>query len=55
MARGEVDAGIDPDLAHLVMEGPFASRLLIDGETLTATEIESLVDLIVNALTLRRA
>ena len=51
VARGEVDAGINPELAYLMIEGPFTSRLLLDGETLTTAEVDGLVTLIVNALT----
>lgn len=51
VARGEVDPDIDPQLAHLMMEGPFLSRVLIEGEPLTSKEIDSLVTMIVNALT----
>ena len=50
VARGEIEPTIDPELAYLMIEGPFIARLLVEGDSLNPDEVDQLVGLISRSL-----
>ncbi len=50
MARGEVDPGLDLELAMYFVQGPFVAKRFVELADLTDDEIEFFLDLIVKAL-----
>lgn len=52
IARGEVRADLDIDLAMHLIQGPFTSKRIIAGEDLSVAEFDSLLDAIIRALTI---
>lgn len=53
IARGELDPTIDIGLAMHIIQGPFMSKQVIDNDELSEREFQTLLDLVVRALTSR--
>jgi AcrR family transcriptional regulator len=54
VARGEMDPGVDPELALELLVGPIYTRLLVTGREISPDLADQLADLVVHAVAPRR-
>jgi hypothetical protein len=50
IARGELDADIDVDLAMHIIQGPLISQRIVDNSEVSESDLQRLLDMIVLAL-----
>jgi hypothetical protein len=50
IARGELDADIDVDLAMHIIQGPLISQRIVENSEVSETDLQRLLDMIVLAL-----
>jgi hypothetical protein len=50
IARGELDADIDVDMAMHIIQGPLISQRIVDNSDVSESDLERILDMTVRAL-----